>query len=200
MSARLAILLAASLSLGACGESGERERSVPIRMPLAVASAATPSALPVAAPANSIWTHSPAARTAWFGPPNAPVLLGIACEGVGSPAARLVVVRYAPADRGAEALFAVQGSNGILRLPVSAVKVGDEGYAWRGTLAAADPRMEVWLGNSLKATVPGGGQLLLPPMGEAATVISECMATSLPPPDQSLPNLPSNPAVSPAAR
>jgi hypothetical protein len=201
--AKLALLLAASLPLGACGvrgERGERERSVPIRMPLAVASAATPSALPVAAPANSIWTHSPSARAAWFGPPNAPVLLGIACEPAGKNPARLVVVRYAPADKDAEALFAVQGSKGILRLPVSAVKVGKEGYAWRGTLDAADPRMGVWLGNGLKATVPGGGQLLLPPMGEAATVISQCMVASVPPPIQSLPNLPSNPVVSPAAR
>jgi hypothetical protein len=194
------LVLTAALALGACGERGERERSVPIRMPLAVASAATPSALPVTAPANSVWTHSPSARAAWYGPPDAPVLLGIACERVGSPDARLVVVRYAPADKNAEALFAVQGSKGILRLPVSAVKVGDEGYAWRGTLPAADPRLSVWLGTGLKATVPGGGQLLLPPMGEAATIISQCMAAGVPPPAQSLPNLPSNPAVSPAAR
>ena len=109
-----------------------------------------------------------------------------------------MVVRYAPADKGAEALFAVQGSKGILRLPVSAAKVGKEGYAWRGYLDAADPRADVFLGNGLKATVPGGGELLLPPMGEAGSLIAQCAAAVAPP--QTLPNLPSNPAVSPAAR
>jgi hypothetical protein len=197
---RLPAAFAIALTLAACGERAPRERSVPIRVPLAVASAATLTALPVTAPANSIWTYSDTARAAWYGPPDAPVVLAIVCEGGENGAGRLVVMRFAPADEGAEALFAVQGSKGILRLPVSAVKVGNEGYAWRGTLDAADPRAGVWLGNGLKATVPGGGQLLLPPMGPAGSVISRCMAASAPPEAQSLPNLPSNPAVSPAAR
>ena len=186
------LLLAAS----ACGERAPAERSVPVRIPLTVASAATPAAVPVAPTAPAVWTHAQSARAAWFGPPNAPAFLAIACEGWEKRRPRLVVVRYAPADKGAEALFAVQGSKGILRLPVSATKVGKR-YAWRGFIDAADPRAEVWLGTGLKATVPGGGELLLPPMGEAGALITECAASAGP---QTLPNRASNPAESPAAR
>ena len=188
------LLLAAS----ACGERAPSERSVPVRIPLAVASAATANPLPVVPAAPSVWTHAQSARAAWYGPPDAPALLAIACEGWEKRRPRLVVVRYAPADKGAEALFAIQGSKGILRLPVSAVKIDNRGYAWRGYLDAADPRAEVFLGTGLKATVPAGGELLLPPMGEAGALVTECAAAADPP--QTLPNLPSNPAVSPAAR
>ena len=188
-----------ALALTGCGQRGADEnRTVPIRVPVAVASAATPDPLPAVAPQPSVWTHAQSARAAWYGPPDAPALLAIACEGWEKHRPRLVVVRYAPADKGAEALFAIQGSKGILRLPVSAAKVGKEGYAWRGVLDAADPRAEVLLGDRLKATVPGGGELMLPPMGEAGSVIAECRAAAEPP--QTLPNLASNPAVSPAAR
>lgn len=182
----------------ACNQRPSDEKSVPVRIPLAVASAATPDALPVVPPAPSVWTHAQSARAAWYGPPDAPALLAIACEGWQKHAGKLVVVRYAPADKGAQALFAIQGSKGILRLPVSATKVGSR-YAWRGELDASDPRAEVWLGNGLKATVPGGGELKLPPMGVAGSLITECRAAAAPPP-QTLPNLPSKPAASPAAR
>ena len=147
-----------------------------------------------------VWTHSPSARAAWFGPPDAPALLAVSCQGWEKRAARLVIVRYAPADKGAEALFAIQGSKGILRLPVSAVRIG-KAYVWRGMLDAGDPRAEVLLGTGLKATVPGGGQLDLPPMGEAGAMVSDCMAAAAPPAtDQTLPNLASNPDTSPADR
>ena len=185
------------LALAACGEKAPNEQSVPVRIPLTVASAATPDALPVSSE-PAVWTHAQSARAAWYGPPNAPALLAIACEGWEKRAPRLVIVRYAPADKGAEALFAIQGSKGILRLPVNATKVGER-YAWRGILEASDPRAEVWLGTGLKATVPGGGELILPPMGEAGAVVSQCAASAAPP-AQTLPNLDSNPAVSPAAR
>lgn len=113
-------------------------------------------------------------------------------------------MRYVAADKGAEALFAIQGSKGILRLPVSAVQVGQRGSVWRGILDAGDPRAEVLLGSRLKATVPGGGELDLPPMGAAGAVVSECVVrqaqverTSV---AQTLPNLDSKPDTSPADR
>lgn len=193
--------LLAALALTACGQRDDGGRTVPIRVPLAVASAATPPTPPVAiaVAGPAAWSYSPDARFASYGSANAPALLVIACERPPAGAPRLVVARYAAADRGAQALFAIQGSKGILRLPVSAVKVG-RGYAWRGFLDAADPRREVLLGAGLKATVPGGGELILPPMGPAAAVIAECAAAAPRAAPQSLPNLPSNPAVSPVAR
>ena len=189
-----AILL--SLTLTSCGEGQKDERAAAIRVPLGTESAAAPIPLPSG---PLVWTSSKSARAAWYGPPDAPALLAISCEGWDNRAARLVIVRFAPSDKGAEALFAIQGSKGILRLPVSAVKVGKRGYVWRGILDAADPRAEVLLGSGLKATVPGGGQLDLPPMGVAGAVVSECMAAAAPPATaQTLPNRDSNPETSPA--
>ncbi|QGN56192.1 hypothetical protein [Novosphingobium sp. Gsoil 351] len=181
-----------SLALADCGK-GNAGKDEPIRVPLATVSAAAKA--PVATgPAG--WTHAQSARAAWFGPADAPALLAISCEGWEKHAARLLIVRFAAADKGAQALFAIQGSKGILRLPVSAVKIGKQGYVWRGILDAADPRAEVLLGAGLKATVPGGGELILPPMGVAGAVVSECVSAAA----QTLPNRASNPATSPAAR
>ena len=194
---RLAIVLLTVAAMG-CGKRDD-EGSNPIRVALSTASAASPQALiapPPSAPMS--WTQAQSTRTAWFGPPDASALLAISCEGWERRAARLVIVRYAAADKGAEALFAIQGSKGILRLPVSAVNMGNQGYVWRGVLDAADPRAEVLLGARLKATVPGGGELDLPPMGEAGVVVSECvLAAARSAVVQTLPNFDSNPETSP---
>ena len=109
-------------------------------------------------------------------------MLAIACEGWEKGRPKLAIVRYARADKGAEALFAIQGSKGILRLPVSATRVGDSGWVWRGLLDARDPRAGVLLGNGLKATVPGGGMLELAPLGEAASIVADCAGAALPAP------------------
>jgi hypothetical protein len=175
-------LICLILGTAACGagESENREAG-PVRVPLAVASAATPDAIPTNPPGPYVWTHAQSARAAWLGPKDAPALLAIACEGWEKGEPKLAIVRYARADKGAEALFAIQGSKGILRLPVSATKVGDSGYVWRGELDARDPRAEVLLGNGLKATVPGGGMLELAPLGEAASLIAQCAGSASPP-------------------
>lgn len=195
---RLAIALTVlPLGLAACSETKKEPGEDPIRIPPVVSSVAPPlPGLPIKPDETMTWTHARAARAAWYGPADAPALLAIACEGRGKRAARLVIVRYAPTDKGSQALFAIQGSKGILRLPVSAVKIGKEGHVWRGVLGAGDPRAEVLLGNGLKATVPGGGELHLAPMGAAGAVVTECAAAAA----QTLPNRASNPATSPVAR
>ena len=197
---RLVIVLLTFAVVG-CGQRDD-EGSNPIRVPLSTASAASPQAsIPPDGSVPMSWTYTQSARAAWYGPPGAPALLAISCEGWEKRAARLVIVRYAAADKGAEALFAIQGSKGILRLPVSAVNMGKQGYVWRGVLDAADPRAEVLLGARLKATVPGGGELDLLPMGAAGAVVSECVAAAAPAAEiQTLPNLDSNPETSPADR
>ena len=190
----------------ACGDGDSDDRSITVALPRATASAAPMLAAAEAPspPVPPVWTHNPSARAAGYGPPGAPALLALACEGGDRRAARLVVVRYAPADKGAQALFAIQGSKGILRLPVSAVKIGKAGYVWRGMLDAADPRAEVLLGSGLKATVPGGGELELAPLGAAAALVSECILRQAQDERgseaQTLPNRASNPATSSAAR
>lgn len=200
----LAVLpaLAACLGLAACGNRNRGENNaLPVRIPLVIASAATPSG-PAIPTQSSLWSGSEQAHTAEYGPVGGARLLTIACEGLEQHAARLVIVRYVAADKGAEALFAIQGSKGILRLPVSAVPLRPQDYAWRGVLDAADPRAGVLLGQGLKATVPGGGELDLPPMGAAGNVVRDCVTrqaqqarTTV---AQTLPNLASNPETSPA--
>ena len=150
---------------------------------------------------GAIWSHAQTAHVSRYGPPGGSALLAISCEGWEQHAARVVIVRYAVADRGAQALFAIQGSKGILRLPVSAVRSEALGYVWRGVLEAGDPRAEVLLGSGLKATVPGGGELDLPPMGAAGAVVSQCVSAAAPTVKvQTLPNRASNPDTSPADR
>ena len=185
----------------ACGDNDRGDGLVRVTLPetgSSAASRAPSTALTMSTSLPLVWTQSQSARAAWYGPPNAPALLAISCEGWEKRAARMVIVRYAAAESGAKALFAIQGSKGILRLPVSAVKISTRGYVWRGVLDAADPRAEVLLGTRLKATVPGGGELGLPPMGEAGVVVSECvLAAARSAVVQSLPNLDSNPETSP---
>ena len=193
--------LAACLGLAACGDRNRGERdALPVRIPLVIASAAIPSG-PAISAEPSVWTASPQAHVAEYGQVGGAQLLTIACEGLEQHASRLVIVRFTAADKGAQALFAIQGSRGILRLPVSAVKIGKRGYVWRGVLDAGDPRAEVLLGSGLKATVPAGGELDLPPMGAAGAVVSECVSAAAPAAQgQTVPNLASNPATSPADR
>ena len=196
-------LVVAFVLISACNQRDDSERGAMVRLPLTIATA-QPVAAASTPSAPAVWTHAQSARAAWYGPPDAPALLAIACEGWEKRAGRIKIVRFAAADKGAEALFAIQGSKGILRLPVSAVKAGDGGYVWRGILDAADPRVEVLLGNGLKATVPGGGQLDLPPMGAAGAVVTDCVLRQAQDErkmtGQTLPNLASNPETSPADR
>ena len=193
------------LIAAACGDNDRDDRSIRVALPEEGASTAfrpTRAGSAETPPIPAVWNYDPSAHAARYGPPGAPALLVISCEGLDKHAARLVIVRYAAADKGAEALFAIQGSKGILRLPVSAVPLRPQDYAWRGVLDAADPRAGVLLGQGLKATVPGGGELDLPPMGAAGNVVRECVTrqaqqarTTV---AQTLPNLASNPETSPA--
>ena len=176
------VVAIAALAAAGCGNRDD-DRTVPVRVPLAVASAATLSAIPTNPPGPYVWTHAQSARAAWYGPKDAPALLAIVCEGWEKRQPKLAIVRYARADKGAEALFAIQGSKGILRLPVSATRVGDSGWVWRGELDPRDPRAEVLLGNGLKATVPGGGMLELAPLGEAGSLIAQCAGSVPVPPE-----------------
>lgn len=193
--------------LAGCGENRAGDRTIPVRIDLGNVSANARRIEDAASPATlapASWAYVPAARVATFGPTGRPALLTVSCERGPRLAAILVVKRYAGAERGAQALFAIQGSKGILRLPVSAVNFGERGYVWRGVLDPADPRAEVLLGSGLKATVPGGGQLDLPPMGAAGTVVHECVTRQAQQARttvvQTLPNLASNSVTSPADR
>lgn len=149
------------------------------------------------------WSLLADGRTALYGLPGARALMAVECEGRFEGTPQLIVTRYAQAERGAEAVFAIQGNRRILRVPMRAVMLRDRDgggeSAWRGTVPIADERVEVFLGTGeIAATLPGAGRLVSPAMGDARAGIDKCRAAGIDP--QTLPNRPSNPATSPAAR
>ena len=145
------------------------------------------------------WTLLTDGRTALYGLPGAKALMAVECEGRFEGTPRLIVTRYAEAERGAEAVFAIQGNGRILRVPMRAVMLRKGESAWRGTVPIADERVQVFLGaGQIAATLPGAGRLVSPAMGNARAGIDTCRTAGKD--AQTLPNRPSNPATSPAAR
>ena len=150
--------------------------------------------------AQGNWTLLADGRTALYGLPGTKALVAVECEGRSEGTPQLIVTRYARATRGAEAVFAIQGNRYILRVPVRAVRLRAGESAWRGTVPAADERTQVFLGEGeIAATLPGGGRLVMPALGDARGGIELCRASTRAD-AQTLPNRASNPATSPAAR
>ena len=145
------------------------------------------------------WTLLADGRTALYGLPGAKALMAVECEGRFEGTPRLIVTRYAEAERGAEAVFAIQGTRRILRVPMRAMMLRKGESAWRGTVPIADERVQVFLGEGeIAATLPGAGRLVSPAMGNARAGIDTCRTAGTE--TQTLPNRASNPATSPAAR
>jgi len=199
------------LSLAACGPT-ETAPVVPTGSVRVVLPAEGSSPAPDFNPRRTVgqsgnpqgaWTLLVDGRTALYGLPGARALMAVECEGRFEGTPRLIVTRYAEAERGAEAVFAIQGNRRILRVPMRAVMLRDRDgggeSAWRGTVLIADERVQVFLGTGeIAATLPGAGRLVSPAMGDARAGIDKCRAAGTDP--QTLPNRPSNPATSPAAR
>ncbi len=166
----LALLLAAcSPSAATQSDAGKRADgpvdAVRVAMPADVATAATARQAGVEAG----WVSSPDAAFARFGYPGEPALLSLECR-----AGALVVTRNVAAPVGAGALFALQGSGRILRLPVDATAVpGQRGYVWQGTLPADDPHVAIFEGK-FSATLPGGGHFEAPASDAPRAVIRRC--------------------------
>ncbi|HUQ13134.1 MAG TPA: hypothetical protein VM055_02555 [Novosphingobium sp.] len=218
---RTAALLAVAAFLSACGPA-ETAPVVPadaVRVPLARAAVPEAAAIDprrttvLAANSAGAWAYDPKRDTALFGEPGRQALVAVACVGRAEGSPRIVVTRYFPAERGAEAILAIQSTKRILRLPVHAVALRRRESAWRGGIDASDERAQVFVdGSQIAATLPGGGRLTLPPLGAAAAGIEACRASPEAAPAlivapapahsgaQTLPNAASNPAMSPAAR
>lgn len=178
-------LMAATLALAACSPaSGDTPQAQDrpldaVRISLLVAKPASAPAPAAIAPQERTdkpeWTATPSGATlAYAG--EAP-LLSIACKGE-----RLVITRHAPADPGAQALFALIGNGAIVRLPVNATPfVGTNQQVWQGDLAGSDPAAAVFLRGSIAATLPGAGKIMLPASDISAGVVRRCGAAALPP-------------------
>ena len=162
----LALLLAACSPSAATTERADGPvDAVSVAMPTDEAAATT--ARPAGVEGG--WLSAPDATSARFGYPGEPPLLTLACR-----AGVLVVTRNISAPIGAEALFALQGSGWILRLPVDATAVpGQRGYVWQGTVPADDPRLKL-LEGKFAGTLPGGGHIEVPASDAPRAVIKRC--------------------------
>ncbi|NLR72903.1 hypothetical protein HGI47_18670 [Novosphingobium sp. ERN07] len=160
-----------ALTLAACSQSpaatvrdGAPDNAVRMVMP---EGEALPGARDTASTPS--WAAAPDAQVARFGEPGNAPLVSVACrEGV------LVVTRHAAAPVGAQALFALVGREGILRLPVDATSVpGQRGYLWQGTIAADDARAAVMRG-PFTGTLPGAGMIKVAAGSAISDVIARC--------------------------
>jgi len=180
MSGRKSLVLI-SLALAACSQSQSREvvdtspaaGGYPARM--AMADAPLPEETAPVQPQGGTWsTNGPAVS---FAVPGQPSLFTVTCSHDAAGAASLEIFRQTRAEEGAKAMLALIGNGRIGRLPLDATLAGEAGQ-WRGTIPAADPRLDVLKGgNRIEATLPGGGTLLLPASREPGRVLEECRAS-----------------------
>lgn len=173
-----------ALVLAGCSQSQSREVVAtagegvyPARMPLSELSAAMdiPADHAPIQPDGGMWTRNASELT--FGVPGQPAMLSLACAHDRLGAAGLVITRRTRAEDGAKALLALIGNGRIARLPLDAVTAGEAGE-WRGTIPAADTRLDVLRGgNRIEGTLPGGGTILMPASGEPGRLLMECRAS-----------------------
>lgn len=162
----LALLLAAC-SPSAAKPDGAEGPLDPVRLVMPAGETARQTARPAGVEPG--WVSSPDAAFARLGYPGEPALLSLECRD-----GTLVVTRNVAAAVGAEALFALQGSGYILRLPVDATAVpGQRGYVWQGSVAANDPRLAL-MGGKFSGTLPGGGHIEAPASDAPGAVIKRC--------------------------
>ncbi len=163
----LVLLLAACSSSSATTTAGTDVPldAVRVAMPVSGGSGAVAER---AKDAKGSWTSAPDG-SARFGYAGEAALLSLACNG-GS----LVVTRNVAAPIGASALFALQGSGYILRLPVDATALpGQSGYVWRGEIPADDRRLTLFKAK-FAGTLPGGGHIEVPASDVPGTLIKRC--------------------------
>lgn len=173
MTPRQITCAAALLALAGCSKSpvppvreGAPDDAVRLELPEGEALPGTPDEKSQAA-----WAGSGDGMSARYGRPGEPPLVSVACRsGV------LVVTRHAPAEVGAQALFALVGANGILRLPVDATSVpGVRGYIWQGTLAPDHPAAKV-LEGAYTGTLPAAGRISVSGGNAPRDVVGRCRA------------------------
>jgi hypothetical protein len=119
--------------------------------------------------AKGSWVATPDGSGARYGYAGETALLSLECH-----SGSLVVTRNAAAPIGASALFALQGSGYILRLPVDATALpGQSGYVWRGAIAADDLRLKLFKAR-FAGTLPGGGHIEVPASEVPGSLIKRC--------------------------
>ncbi len=136
----------------------------------------TGGAKPLASPdtQNSIWGAGAGEMRLLYGNPGKSPILGLSCEGIRTETPLIRIVRYAPADADAKALFALVGNGTVARLKMDSTWTG-KGWRWEGTLDAADPDLDVFTGRrSVEATLPGAGSVIINPSFAPRDLIENC--------------------------
>jgi hypothetical protein len=144
------------------------------RVDLAEATGAVGEPLPSPDVTNAVWADGQVAERILYGVPGEVPFLALACERSTNGEQYIKVVRFAPADPQAEALFALVGNGHIARVPVDATWNG-RAWLWEGIVPADEPDLEVLTGKRpVAATLPGAGQLILNPSPRTAQLIEAC--------------------------
>lgn len=162
---------ALALLLAACAPSASEQADAPLDAVRMALPSEEPRPAPAAHPSGVLpeWIAASNGLSAQFGYPGEPAQLILECR-----AGTLVVTRNVPAPVGAAALFALQGSGLILRLPVDATAVsGQRGYVWQGMIAPADPRLALF-GSDFNGTLPGAGHIEAAASKAPSEVIKRC--------------------------
>ena len=155
------------------------DRALPEQVP-------TGPSVPIDSPDSegAIWAPSQIEDRIIYGQPGSAPMLALACEmDTGADTAKqpqLRLTRFAPADEGAGALFALVGNGHVARIPVDAVDYRG-GFVWEGVVAAAQPNTDVLTGpRTVTATLPGAGMLTLNPSTLPGALIEQCRAAGTP--------------------
>lgn len=130
---------------------------------------------PIASPdvTDAIWVASDHGARLLYGIPGEKPMLVLSCEG-SREKPELRIIREAPSDRGAKALFALIGNGHEERVDMDAAWTGKR-WLWEGRFDANDPRLDVFDGpREVEATLPGGGTLLLKPSTLPGEFLQKC--------------------------
>ena len=164
-------LLLLSFLLAACSPAAPEQADEPLDAVRLSLPADEPAPAPAAHSSGEVpdWAAAPDGLSARFGYPGEPAQLIVECR-----AGVLVLTRNVPAPVGAAALFALQGSRLILRLPVdAAAKQGERGYVWQGMITPNDPRLALFDGD-FNGTLPGAGHIEAAASAVPGEVIRRC--------------------------
>lgn len=172
MKTALPILALAALAVQGCTPSSAS--TVTDTAPLDAVRLAMPQNEALPAP------RADAAKATWSATPGGAAAYGYAGEGplltVACRSGLLMVTRHSPAEVGAQALFALQGSGRIVRVPVDATAIpGQRGYFWQGMLNPGDPGAAVFQ-SAFNGTLPGGGMIKVSAGEPLREVLRRCKA------------------------
>lgn len=172
---RLFFISPALILLAACGQ---QHGDAVERIALDTIGARPSQPLPSPDTEGAEWQPLDGARSIRYGKPGEPPLLTIACELGGTAPPRIRMIRHAPADPDAKALFAVIGPRHNARFKVDAKRNG-AGWRWESATLADNPLLDIFAeGGDIEATIPGAGTMKLSASDQPGRLVAWCRRAS----------------------